>query len=162
MTLVILNLRSYIVFWVCLNLVPLLQLTLKRCFILGCPNQSIHLFFNISRFESLRGFTQASSGSWIDHSWAVTIALWRLTFDDLVVPLIKPLLEPLLACSSTGKWLELWSPPIVWELVAFMFYFTLQWFLFLTLLSQYYSAIGHPTIFSLVRWFLLIHIGQPL
>ncbi|KAL2243497.1 UNVERIFIED_CONTAM: hypothetical protein Sindi_0467700 [Sesamum indicum] len=42
---------------------------------------------------------------------------------------------------------------------GFMFYFTPRWGFFSPLPSRYYFAIGHPGVFSLARWSLLIHTG---
>ncbi|KAJ4730873.1 ORF44l [Rhynchospora pubera] len=51
------------------------------------------------------------------------------------------------------------SPPTAWELTVFMFYFTPRRGVLFTFPSRYYFAIGHPGVFSLARWSLLIHTG---
>ncbi|KAJ4731217.1 ORF44l, partial [Rhynchospora pubera] len=44
---------------------------------------------------------------------------------------------------------------------GFMFYFTPRRGVLFTFPSRYYFAIGHPGVFSLARWSLLIHTGFP-
>nr|TKS00108.1 ORF44l [Populus alba] len=62
------------------------------------------------------------------------------------------------AHSSTGTRSEPRAPPTAWELTVSCSISLPDGVLF-TLPSRYYFAIGHPGVFSLARWSLLIHTG---
>ncbi|RXI09832.1 hypothetical protein DVH24_034119 [Malus domestica] len=62
------------------------------------------------------------------------------------------------AHSSTGTRSEPWAPPTAWELTVSCSISLPDGGSF-TLPSRYYFTIGHPGVFSLARWSLLIHTG---
>ncbi|KAF3615058.1 Glutamine synthetase I [Capsicum annuum] len=62
------------------------------------------------------------------------------------------------AHSSTGMRSERWLLPLLGSLRFHILFYSPMGVLF-TLLSWYYFAIGHPGVFNLARWSLLIHTG---
>ncbi|KAL8526827.1 hypothetical protein ACS0TY_015887 [Phlomoides rotata] len=60
-------------------------------------------------------------------------------------------------CGS-DMWSEPWLFPLLGSLRFHVLFHSPMGVLF-TLPSRYYFAIGHPGVFSLARWSLLIHMG---
>ncbi|TYI30076.1 hypothetical protein ES332_A05G359600v1 [Gossypium tomentosum] len=123
-------LRSYLVLKVCLDLVPLSWPAPKQCFTPRCPvNCCASTHF---------GENQLALGS-SDISPLTTTH-----------PLI---LQHQLACGQSPGLL-----PLLGSLRFHVLFHSPTGVLF-TLPSRYYFAIGHPRVFSLARWSLLIHKG---